>query len=156
SRDPVVSSPLWFMNAMTERLSAAGIPFAVTSGMACVFFGIQQTTKDVDIVLPDPDMTRFLDLLSGLEHEVPPWRIAYRPVFAAPLPRDYMEHGWTSHLVLRDEPSAGEHHLDVFCKPPRVSVLQRSTEDPVFASRHVVAMMKHTDRDRDWPVVDAL
>jgi hypothetical protein len=29
-------------------------------------------------------------------------------------------------------------------------------DDPAFASRHVVAQMKRTDRDRDWPIVDAL
>ena len=44
-----MATPIDFLNALTARLSDVRIPFAVTSGMACVFYGIQQTTKDVDM-----------------------------------------------------------------------------------------------------------
>lgn len=151
-----MTTPLGFMKSLTTRLADAGLPFAVTSGMACVFYGLQQTTKDVDIVLPDAGEPRVLDFFEALEREMPRWRVSYRPVFAAPLDRDYMEHGWTSHLSLWDEPNSAEHHLDIFCRPPRVIELERSAENPIFASRHVVAMMKRTNRDRDWPIVGAL
>ncbi len=151
-----MATPIDFLNALTARLTDVQIPFAVTSGMACVFYGIQQTTKDVDVILPEPSMSGFLDLLEGLEHEMPPWRVSYRPVCGAPLDRGFMVHGWTSHLALWDGPASPEHHLDVFSRPPRIRKIERASEDDRFVSRHVAAMMKRTDRDRDWPIVDAL
>jgi hypothetical protein len=151
-----MTSPLDFLKALVAKLTAARIEFAVTSGMACVFYGVQQTTKDVDVVLSQQDLGKFLDLLSVMEHEMPPWRVSYRVVFGAPLDVDYMAHGWTSHLSLWPRADSPEQHLDIFCKPPRVSRVERAKEDPAFASRHTVAQMKRTDRDRDWPVVDAL
>ena len=42
----VMTTPLGFLKALTTRLSHAELPFAVTSGMACVFYGLQQTTVE--------------------------------------------------------------------------------------------------------------
>ena len=65
--------------------------------------------------------------------------------------------GWTSHLQIHDEAGSPEHHLDFFGHPPRVRIQE------VFAdtTRHlaeplIVAQMKKTDRDKDWPMVEAL
>jgi hypothetical protein len=41
-------SPLDFLNWFRLELHRAGISFAITSGQACVYFGLQQTTKDSD------------------------------------------------------------------------------------------------------------
>lgn len=68
----------------------------------------------------------------------------------------WMAHGWTSHFSVRDSADSPEHHVDVFCKPPRVQRVETEPGDDDFASRHVVAQMKKTDRGKDWPIVDGL
>jgi len=151
-----MSTPLGLLKAVTAKLEEARLDFVVTSGMACVHYGLQQATKDVDLVLKAQELPRFLDLLERLEHEMPPWRISYRVIFGAPLEPSYMSCGWTSHLAIWSSAAAPEQHLDIFCKPPRVGTLERNTENPAYASRHMVAQMKRTDRDRDWPIVDGL
>jgi hypothetical protein len=67
-----------------------------------------------------------------------------------------MAHGWTSHLSLWERADAAERHVDIFCKPPRVSRVETGPEDSAYASRHMLAQMKRTDRERDWPIVDGL
>jgi hypothetical protein len=151
-----MSTPLEFLKTLTARMTEAGLDFAVTSGMACVFYGLQQTTRDVDLVVPPRELTRLLDFFARLERELPPWRISYRVIFGAPLAEDYMAHGWTSHFSLWDRAGSPEQRLDIFSKPPRVDRVETGPESPIFASRHTVAQMKRTDRDRDWPLVGAL
>jgi hypothetical protein len=87
---------------------------------------------------------------------MPPWRVSYRAICGAPLEADFMAHGWTSHLSLWDSADSPEHHVDIFCKPPRVARVESGPENDAFASRHMVAQMKRTDRERDWPIVDGL
>ena len=53
-----VSAPLDFLRIFAGQLRQAGIPFAITSGMACVHYGLQQNTKDSD--------WRFLAVFSGM------------------------------------------------------------------------------------------
>ncbi len=149
-----MSAPLDFLRILAERLRLAGIRFAITSGMACVHYGLQQTTKDSDWVILPEDFIRFRELLADLERE-PRWRVSYRPIFGAPLESSFMMHGWTSHLLIT-EPDGSEQKVDLFGKPPRVRELTNDPDDPDFASREVVAQMKKTDRPRDWPMVDSL
>src|SRR6266404_388436 len=147
-----MSAPLDFLRLFAGRLRGAGIRFAITSGMACVHYGLQQTTKDSDWIVAPADIDRLRDLLIGLEHESPAWRVSYRPIFAAPLESVYLGNGWTSHFSLRDAEGV-EQKVDFFGKPPRVPKVETEPNDPDYATRHVVALMKRTDRDRDWPIV---
>lgn len=156
ARIETVNTPLDFLRLLIRALSDAGVGAVVTSGMACVHYGLQQTTKDVDVVVPLHDLTRLHDLIPRLEQGLPAWRIGYRVIFGAPLAPEFMEHGWSSHLALWPDPASPEQHLDVFCRPPRVHELSTDPDAPAFASRHVVAQMKRTDRARDWPIVDGL
>jgi len=151
-----MSTPLEFLKVFAARLSRARVGYVITSGMACVFYGLQQTTKDSDLVIDLEDLPRFLDLLGDLERELPPWRASYRVIFGAPLEADYMAHGWTSHLSLWDRADSPEHRVDLFSKPPRVSKVETGPESDAYASRHMLAQMKRTDRERDWPMVDGL
>jgi len=89
--------------------------------MACVEYGIQQTTKDTDWVIDPGDLAALVSLLEELEAGLSGrnWRVSYRPLFGAPLQKAYLEHGWTSHLAIHDSADSPEHHLDFFGKSPK-------------------------------------
>ena len=97
-----MSAPLDFLGIFAGKLREAGIRFAITSGMACVHYGLQQTTKDSDWIIAPDDLPKLRELLVQLEQADPPWRVSYRQIFGAPLDVGYMAHGWTSHLLLTD------------------------------------------------------
>lgn len=46
-----MQTPLEFLDVFRSTLRSAGITFAVTSGMACIRYGLQQTTKDSDWIV---------------------------------------------------------------------------------------------------------
>lgn len=143
-------SPLEFISYLRERLRREGIGFAVTSGQACVHYGIQQTTKDSDWIIPLDAVGKLLAKLCEWDASEP-WRVAYRRICGAPLDSAYLGRGWTTHLMIADPGKA--HHIDIFGKAPRVRRLETDNDDPDFVSRHVLAQMKKTDRDKDWPIV---
>jgi hypothetical protein len=151
-----MQTPLDFLNRFRVELRTSGIRFAITSGMACVHYGLQQTTKDSDWIVP-PDQ---VDMLRGLfvRHEAspPPWTVRYRSIFGAPLESEWIAGGWTSHLSVRTEGGGPDHHVDFFGRPPRVRHWNADPSDPDFADRDTVTRMKKTDRDRDWPIVGGL
>ena len=117
---PAVSTPLEFLYHFRDLLRESGIRFAITSGMACVYYGLQQNTKDSDWIIEPADLPKLLALLERHERRVPPWRISYRQIFGAPLLTEYLGAGWTSHLLI--QPGAGSlaEHVDFFGKAPRV------------------------------------
>lgn len=151
-----MSAPLDFLRIFAGQLRQSEIPFAITSGMACVHYGLQQITKDSDWIIPAEDLGRLRELLTRLEGDLPPWRISYRQICGAPLEADYMAHGWTSHLSIWDSAGSVEHKVDIFSKPPRVRSDELQIDAEGWATRHVVAQMKRTDRDKDWPIVNGL
>src|SRR5207249_1822520 len=124
--------------------------------MACVHYGLQQTTKDSDWIIPADDLARLRELFARLEGELPPWRVSYRQICGAPLEAEFMAHGWTSHLSVWDTAGSVEHKVDIFSKPPRVKSEELSADAEGWATRHVVAQMKRTDRDKDWPIIHRL
>jgi hypothetical protein len=151
-----VSAPLDFLKIFAGNLREAGIPFAITSGMACVHYGLQQTTKDSDWIIAAESLGQLRELLARREGDLPPWRISYRQIFGAPLEPEFMQHGWTSHLSIWDSAASVEHKVDIFSKPPRVKPEEIQADVEGWATRLVVAQMKRTDRDKDWPIVQGL
>ncbi|MFV1964824.1 MAG: hypothetical protein ACC628_05335 [Pirellulaceae bacterium] len=149
-----MSSPSAFIDWCRRELRAAGVRFAITSGQACVHFGIQQTTKDSDWIIEPDDLSLLRSMLAKAESSGE-FRVSYRAICGTPLDRAYLGNGWTSHLAMTD-PDADEHHLDFFGNAPRVRELERDPVDPDYASRLLVAQMKKTDREKDWPFVFAL
>jgi len=149
-----VITPLEFLYHFRDLLREAGIRFAITSGMACVYYGLQQNTKDSDWIIDPADLTKLRALLESHERRVPPWRISYRPIFGAPLTTEFLAAGWTSHLHIQPRAGAPQESVDFFGKAPRVR--SWSVNEDGFAVRDVVAMMKRTDRDKDWPIVQGL
>lgn len=151
-----MSAPLDFLRTFAGQLRQAGIPFAITSGIACVHYGLQQTTKDSDWIIPAEQLALLRGFLTRQEGELPAWRISYRQICGAPLEAEFMEHGWSSHLSVWDRAGSAEHKVDIFSKPPRVRAEELSADVDGWASQHVVAQMKKTDRDKDWPIVNGL
>jgi hypothetical protein len=147
-------TPLEFLAVFRDRLAKAGIRFAITSGMACVHYGLQQNTKDSDWIIPAEEISKLVELLCAMEKELPPWRISYRSLFGSPLHADFMRHGWSSHLSIWERADSQEQHVDIFSHPPRVPILRFS--EAGWADRDTVARMKKTDRPKDWPLVGAL
>jgi hypothetical protein len=149
-----MSSPIAFIRRFRQDLHAAGIRFAITSGQACVYFGIQQTTKDSDWIIAPDDLSTLRAMLVDADSSRSV-RVSYRAICGAPLDQSFLGNGWTSHLAMTDTDS-DTHHVDLFGKAPRISKMERDTDDPDFACRQVVAQMKKTDREKDWPIVFAL
>ncbi|MCX6875817.1 MAG: hypothetical protein NTW21_18710 [Verrucomicrobia bacterium] len=153
-----MASPLQFYRNFQALMRQHGIRHVLTSGMACVEYGIQQNTKDTDWIIHTDDLEQLVAMLCECERGLTGnnWVVSYRPLFGAPLLKEYHQGGWTSHLAIRDEPLAPEHHLDFFGKAPRLKDDEWLPQSGGIASRTVVAQMKKTDRAKDWPIVNGL
>jgi hypothetical protein len=149
-------TPLEFLYHFRDLLRERDIRFAITSGMACVYYGLQQNTKDSDWIIEPADLPKLRKLLLDHERRVPPWRISYRQIFGAPLLEEYLAAGWTSHLSIWPTACGPEEHVDIFGAPPRVLPGTVAADELGFAGPDLVAWMKRTDRDKDWPIIDGL
>jgi hypothetical protein len=141
-----------FYEGLVTAARVRGITCAITSGMACVAFGVAQTTKDCDLLCAPDAATKLLDLLSqtSLHSQLP----AYRGHLTAPLDERWFRGGWTSHFLWNAE--GAEAYLDVFGVAPRGSSSWEAELEGFYACRHTLAEMKRTNRDKDWPYVTAL
>jgi hypothetical protein len=151
-----MQTPLEFLDLFRAELRAAGIRFAITSGMACIRYGLQQTTKDSDWIVSAAELRQLRGLLERCEHRLPPWVVQYRPIFGAPLEPAWLDGGWSTHIFIRTVGGGPDHHLDFFCRPPRAAAWRHDSEEADFADRDTVTRMKKTDRDKDWPIVGGL
>jgi hypothetical protein len=149
-----VSSPLQFYHIFRSLLAENGILAVLTSGMACVEYGLQQTTKDTDWIVEISDFPRLLGLLCAKDQEG--WKVRHRQLFGAPMLETYMDGGWTCHLAIHDEPGSPEHHLDFFGRPPRLTESDWQPDYGGLLNRPALAQMKKTDRPKDWPFVNAI
>ncbi|MDL5052621.1 hypothetical protein QQ056_03470 [Oscillatoria laete-virens NRMC-F 0139] len=153
-----MTTPIQFYRIFRDLLKEQGIRALLTSGMACVEYGIQETTKDTDWIIHLDDFENLVAFLCRQEKGLSGanWRISYRGIFGAPLSREYHQGGWTSHLAIWNHALAPEEHLDFFGRPPRVNPQLLKYESGLIASRSTVASMKKTDRQKDWPFVNGL
>lgn len=141
-----------FFCALVATAQARGITCAITSGMACVHFGVAATTKDCDVLCTPGKAGDFRDLIAGTAlHDLLP---TYRGNLSPPLDTRWMRGGWTSHFTWKTKPE--ETCLDVFGIAPRGSSPWEQQLHGLYASRHIVAEMKRTNRDKDWPFITAL
>src|SRR5882672_6722413 len=65
-----------FYEGLVTRARSRGIACAITSGMACVAFGVSETTKDCDLLCAPNSAGNLLDLLgeTSLEGRLPSYR----------------------------------------------------------------------------------
>ncbi|MBE2285482.1 MAG: hypothetical protein IAE77_18620 [Prosthecobacter sp.] len=139
-----------FYLSLVRRAQERGICCAITSGMACVAYEVADATKDCDL-LCDPDMDpAFLELLADSPLGDSPCQ--YRGNISPPLDARWHRGGWTSHF----EWPGTEAYLDVFGIAPRARSPWQQEMQPPYAHPHVVADMKRTTRDKDWPFISAL
>jgi hypothetical protein len=141
-----------FFTGLVTTAQSRGITCAITSGMACVHFGVAATTKDCDVLCAASDADAFRELVATttLRDLLP----SYRGYISPPLDARWMRGGWTAHFTWKTRPD--ETCLDVFGLAPRGSGPWQTQLRGNYVSPHVVAEMKRTNRDKDWPFATAL
>ena len=141
-----------FYESLVARARRRGIACGITSGMACVAFGVAQTTQDCDLLCAPDAAGKLLDLLgeANLRGQLP----SYRGHLTPPLDARWLRGGWTSHFVW--DAAGAEAYLDIFGVAPRGSSPWEAELQGFYAGPHTVAEMKRTNRDKDWPFVTAL
>lgn len=149
-----MSSPLQFYRTFKALMAEHGIRHVLTSGMACVEYGIQQNTKDTDWIIEVSDYPALIALLSAKDESG--WIVRHRQLFGAPMLEPYMAGGWTCHLVIHDAADSPEHHVDLFGTPPRLEKNAWQADYGGVLNRSALAQMKKTDRAKDWPFINGL
>ena len=141
-----------FYESLVARARRRGIACAITSGMACVAYGVAQATKDCDLLCAPDAAGKFLGLLgeASLHGQLP----SYRGHLTPPLDARWLRGGWTSHFVWAV--AGAEAYLDIFGVAPRGSSPWEAELQGFYAGPHTVAEMKRTNREKDWPFVTAL
>ncbi|MGO9200922.1 MAG: hypothetical protein ACLQM8_10340 [Limisphaerales bacterium] len=141
-----------FYEGLVSRARSRGITCGITSGMACVAFGVAQATKDCDLLCAADAAGELFKVLgeASLGGQTP----TYRGPLTPPLDSRWLRGGWTSHFVW-DTPGV-EAYLDIFGVAPRGSSPWEAELQGSYAGPHTVAEMKRTNRERDWPVATAL
>ncbi len=141
-----------FFTGLVATAQSRGITCAITSGMACVHFGVAATTKDCDVLCTADKSDDFRALIAetSLRGALPD----YRGNISPPLDTRWMRGGWTSHFKWKTRPE--ETCLDVFGVAPRGSSPWEHQLTGIYANLNVVAEMKRTNREKDWPFATAL
>ncbi len=141
-----------FFEQLVMTVQAKGGVCAVTSGMACVQYGVAQATKDCDLLCAADSAGQLLNVLRITPlHGV---GCSYRGHLTPPLDQRWLRGGWTSHFDWDSGETAA--YLDVFGVAPRASSEWRSEGAGTLTGMHTVAEMKRTDRAKDWPFATAL
>jgi hypothetical protein len=141
-----------FYEDLVRTLRGHGVVCAITSGLACVHYGVAETTKDCDLLCHPASFRTLLNLLAGTSVEAQPCR--YRGNISPPLDARWHRGGWTSHFQWNTRPYVTT--LDVFGYAVRQSSPWQDDLAGLYAGYNVVAEMKRTDRDKDWPFITSL
>ena len=141
-----------FYEGLVTEVRTRGGVCAITSGMACVQYGVAQSTKDCDVLCVAGDAHSLFEILVNSRFFGS--SCGYRGNITPPLDARWLAGGWTSHFHWRH--AEAEAHLDVFGVAPRGSIRWEREIGGLYAHRHTVAEMKRTNRDKDWPFATAL
>jgi hypothetical protein len=141
-----------FYKGLVSKARARGVTCAITSGMACVAFGVAEATGDCDLLCSPDEAGTFFKLLTttALNGALP----SYRGNLTAPLDSRWLRGGWTSHFLWPCVDGAA--FLDIFGVAPRATSLWETEFQGPYAGLQTVAEMKRTDREKDWPYATAL
>ena len=141
-----------FYEDLVRKLRGRGVLCAITSGLACVHYGVAESTKDCDLLCHPGEFDQLLSLLNDTAIENVP--CAYRGNISPPLDVRWHEGGWTSHFEWPVQ--TGAVTLDVFGHALRESGPWGEELFGLYASPQTVAEMKRTSRDKDWAFITAL
>ena len=139
---------------LTREFNAGRLRAVIASGQAVVLHRLAIASKDGDWILREQP--------AALEHVLGVLaRRGARYRFGAPLDIRWLAGGWSSHLEFH----LGEMRVrtDFFARPPRVpaSELERlwseqEGRDPAFTDARILAEMKKTGRQKDYPFIGEL
>ena len=141
-----------FFENFVRTLHSRGVVCAITRGLACVHYGVAETTKDCDLLCHPGSFDVLLNLLA--DTEITGHACHYRGHISPPLDARWHRGGWASHFQWGSMPEVTT--LDVFGHALRESSPWQDDVAGLYASGNVVAEMKRTDRDKDWPYVLAM
>ncbi len=141
-----------FYENLVRELRSRGVICAITSGMACVHYGIAETTKDCDLLCHPGSFPTLLTLLA--QTKIDGHDCHYRGNISPPLDARWHRGGWTSHFQWDTQPDATT--LDIFGHALRESSPWLHDIFGLYAGANTVAAMKRTNRDKDWAFVTAL
>jgi hypothetical protein len=136
-----------FYNQLAQKLHAQGVKSLTTGGIACVFYAVNQKTKDCDIIIPVEQTATVCGVLAETTFAGQKCHLTLK--YGAPLAEKWLNGGWSSHTFFGDFETKPFARVDLFGKPPRVRSLL-SDENPIYLSREGVAQMKKTRREKDW------
>lgn len=142
----------FFFEDLVRTLRSRGVVCAITSGLACVHYGVAETTKDCDLLCHTNSFQTLMDLLA--ETNVSGQPCHYRGNISPPLDARWHRGGWTSHFQWGTQPEVTT--LDVFGHALRESSPWTQDVFGLYAGPHTVAEMKRTNRDKDWGFITAL
>jgi hypothetical protein len=141
-----------FYEDLVRQLRNRGVVCAITSGLACVHYGVAESTKDCDLLCQTSSFGELLALLSATR--VGNEDCSYRGNISPPLDARWHRGGWTSHFEW--DSGEGAITLDVFGHALRESFPWGQEILGLYANPRTVAEMKRTNRDKDWAFVTAL
>jgi hypothetical protein len=141
-----------FYEQLVRDLRNQGVVCAITSGLACVHYGIAETTEDCDLLCHPGSFDLLLATLSMTR--VNNVQCRYRGKLSPPLDVRWHNGGWTSHFEWAVSPSLLT--LDIFGQAVRQSSPWEHELTGLYAGMNVVAEMKRTDRPKDWPFITSL
>ncbi len=126
----------------------------ICSGQAVVLHKLAIMSKDGDWILKEDSeaLNHVLDVLAQK-------KATYR--FGAPLDIAWLEHGWSSHFEFQE--NGLRIRTDFFTRPPRISRnmldalwKEQESKNPPFVGLSDLAMMKLTNREKDYVVLGEL
>jgi hypothetical protein len=141
-----------FYEDLVRELRSRGVLCAITSGLACVHYGIAETTKDCDLLCHTDAFDELLKVL--IATQILDANCSYRGNISPPLDARWHNGGWTSHFEWVPEREAVT--LDLFGHALRESTPWEREIFGLYAGPQTVAEMKRTNRDKDWAFITAL
>jgi hypothetical protein len=141
-----------FFEDLVRKLRDQGVVCAITSGLACVHYGVAETTQDCDLLCHPKSFDELLKLLSLTD--ISGAKCSYRGNISPPLDLRWHRGGWTSHFEWKTP--APVVTLDVFGHALRESTPWGQEVLGLYAGAQTVAEMKRTNRDKDWAFITAL